>query len=145
MLLYRKSCAHWVPWALSDDHKTADDRCPGNLTWYMHEEERLLSRIVISDKSWIQFHTPETKRQSKAWIQCGKSAPPKLKTHESAGKVMLTLFWDNQGVMLIEYLPSNWSVNKDTYCETLFKLRAAIKRKSMGTLSAGIDSRAPVF
>ncbi len=51
---------------------------------------------------------------------------------------MLTIFWDTEGVLQAEYLPSNWSVNKETYCETLFKLWAAIKRKQLGKLSRGI-------
>lgn len=83
---------------------------------------------------WI----PETKRRSMAWIQRGKSAPTKFKTRESAGKVMLPLFWGSQEVLLAEYLSSNWSANKDSYCKTLFKLRTVIKRERPGKLSVGI-------
>ncbi len=71
-------------------------------------------------------------------IQLGEKAPKKFKIHKSVGKVMLTLFWDTEGVLLAEYLPSNWSVNKETYCETLFKLWVAIKQKRLGQLSRRI-------
>ena len=38
------------------------------------------------------------------WIGPGESAPKKAKTVPSAGKVMDTIFWDSQGILLIDYL-----------------------------------------
>ncbi len=78
------------------------------------------------------------KRQSMTWIQSDESAYKKFKTCKSARNVMLTLFWDTEGVLLAKYLFLNWSVNKETYCETLFKLQAANKRKRLRKLSQRI-------
>ncbi len=67
------------------------------------------------------------------------SVSPKSSEHMSLHVRSCLLFsGGTEGVLLAEYLPSNWSVNKETYCETLFKLQAAIKRKQPGKLSRGI-------
>ncbi|UYV81717.1 hypothetical protein LAZ67_20002107 [Cordylochernes scorpioides] len=58
-----------------------------------------------------------------------ESAPNWAKVTISAGKVMAI------GVLLVDYLPPNTTVNAARYCEVLTKLRAAIKRKRPGLLS----------
>ncbi|UYV80852.1 hypothetical protein LAZ67_19001988 [Cordylochernes scorpioides] len=53
----------------------------------------------------------------------------------SAGKVMAIVLWDCKGVLLVDCLPPNTTVNVARYCEVLTKLRAAIKRKRSRLLS----------
>jgi len=52
---------------------------------------------------------------------------------------MLTLFWDERGVILEHYMPRGSTVTSATY-EDLLKnhLRSAIKSKRRGMLSTGI-------
>ncbi|UYV80436.1 hypothetical protein LAZ67_19000187 [Cordylochernes scorpioides] len=69
------------------------------------------------------------------WKKLEESAPKKAKVTISAGKVMAIVFWDCKGVLLVDYLPPNTTVNAARYCEVLTKLRAAIKRKGPGLLS----------
>ena len=46
------------------------------------------------------------------------------------GKVMLTLFWDERGVILEHYMPRGHTVNSATYSDLLKnRLRPAIKSK----------------
>jgi len=40
----------------------------------------------------------------------GSPPPKKFKVTMSAGKVMATVFWDNQGVILTNYLPKGSTV-----------------------------------
>jgi len=50
---------------------------------------------------------------------------------------MCTVFWDRQGVLLVEFLP--WgTINSAVFCETLKKLRRAIQNKRRGMPSATI-------
>jgi len=51
---------------------------------------------------------------------------------------MCTVFWDRQGVLLVECLPQGTTINSVVYCETLKKLRHAIQNKRRGMLSATI-------
>ncbi|UYV65492.1 hypothetical protein LAZ67_3004512 [Cordylochernes scorpioides] len=103
----------------------------------MHRKnvDQLFIRIVTGDESWVHHSTPETKRQSMVWKKPEESAPKKAKVTISAGKVMAIVFWDCKGVLLVDYLPPNTTVNAARYCEVLTKLRSAIKRKRPGLLS----------
>ena len=52
---------------------------------------------------------------------------------------MLTLFWDERGVILEHYMPRWNNVNSATYADLLKKhLRPAIKSKRHGLLSIGV-------
>lgn len=51
---------------------------------------------------------------------------------------MCTVFWDRQGVLLVDFLPRGQTINTNSYCETRKKLRSAIKNKRRGMLSRGI-------
>ena len=56
----------------------------------------------------------------------------------STRKNMCTVFWDRQGVLLVEFLPQGTTINSAVYCETLKKLRHAIQNKRRGMLSVTI-------
>ncbi|UYV71313.1 hypothetical protein LAZ67_8002588, partial [Cordylochernes scorpioides] len=129
-------CARWLPRLLSENHK--QQRMEAALVFlemYRRDGDQLFSRIVTGDESWVHHSTPETKRQSMVWKKPEESAPKKAKVTISAGKVMAIVFWDCKGVLLVDYLPPNSTVNAARYCEVLNKLRAAIKRKRPGLLS----------
>jgi hypothetical protein len=52
---------------------------------------------VAGDDSWVHHYDPENKRQSKEYHNKGTAVPEKFKTKASAGKVMLTVFWNSEG------------------------------------------------
>jgi len=56
----------------------------------------------------------------------------------SARKIMATVFWDREGVLLVDFLERGSTVNSERYCETLKKLRRAIKNKRRGKLSSKV-------
>ena len=62
---------------------------------------------------------------------------------------MCTVFWDRQGILLIEFLPQGTTINFAVYCETPKKLRLAIQNKRRGMLIAAIlllhDNARPHF
>jgi hypothetical protein len=47
----------------------------------------------------------------------------------SAGKVMLTVFRNSQGVLLPRFQKRGGNVNSASYCEVLLKLQDTIRRK----------------
>ena len=49
---------------------------------------------------------------------------------------MYTVFWDRQGVLLLEFLPQCTTINSAVYCEMLKK--NSIQNKRRGMLSATI-------
>ena len=63
----------------------------------------------------------------------------KFRTKPSAGKVMLTLFWDERGVILERYVPWENTVTSARYAGLLKNhLRPALKSKWCGRLSTGV-------
>ena len=53
----------------------------------------------------------------------------KVQTAPSAGKVMITVFWDSRGVLLLDVLPKGETINSAQYQETLKKLARSIRLK----------------
>ncbi|UYV72496.1 hypothetical protein LAZ67_9003405, partial [Cordylochernes scorpioides] len=136
VLNFRKVCARWVPRLLSENHKQQRmEAARAFLEMHRRDGDQLFSRIVTGDESWVHHSTPETKRQSMAWKKPEERAPKKAKVTIAASKVTAIVFWDCKGVLLVDYLPPNTTVNAARYCEVLTKLRAAIKRKRPGLLS----------
>ena len=52
----------------------------------------------------------------------------KFKSQQSAGKVMVTVFWDSVGVILVDFTSKGATINSDVYIDTLEKLKARIRR-----------------
>lgn len=136
---YRKLCARWVPKLLTDNHKTC--RMGAALTFldrYATEGAEFLKSIVTGDETWIQYDTPETKRQSQEWMHSSSPKRKKVKPTLNKRKIMATVFWDQKGVLLLDFMQPGTTINAAAYCETLQRLRRAIQNKRRGMLTAGI-------
>jgi hypothetical protein len=75
----------------------------------------------MSDKTWIHHFGPETKRQSMEWHHTTSPRKKKLKAVPLASKIMAAVFWDSEGVIIIDVLPRGQTTNSDVYVETLKK------------------------
>ncbi|EYC23391.1 hypothetical protein Y032_0015g2624 [Ancylostoma ceylanicum] len=65
----------------------------------------------------------------------------------TAGKVLATIFWDAEGILLVDYLKENATITGHYYANLLFQLREAIKEKRRGKVTCGIlllQDNAPV-
>ena len=83
------------------------------------------------DETWAHHFDPETKLQSMQWKQ--PTSPPIvnfLKT-ASARKIMASVFWDSEGVLMIDYLERGKTVTGVYYAE-LIRNFAKKLRKSVG-------------
>ncbi|GIX81116.1 hypothetical protein CDAR_64801 [Caerostris darwini] len=56
------------------------------------------------DETWVHHYTPETKPQTKRWVEAGSSAAKKAKSIASAGKIMASVFWVAKEILLNDYL-----------------------------------------
>jgi hypothetical protein len=61
----------------------------------------------------------------------------KFKVTPSSRKVILTVFWDHKGIPLTAFQPQGRTINADSYCNILRKLREAIQRKPPGLTRPG--------
>jgi len=100
------------------------------------EDPSILERIVTSDKTWVHHYDPESKRQSMEWRHPSFPMQKKFKRQPSAKKVMLTLFWDMHGPILVHFQVHGQTVNSANYCAMLQnELKPAIYKKRRGMLS----------
>jgi len=139
-LQYRKICARWVPRMLTDAHKAVR---MGAALMFLERYERdgnvFLDQIVTGDEPWISHNTPTTKLQSMEWRHSqSPNKPHKFKQTASDRKLMATVFWDRQGVLLVDFMPRNTTINAEAYCATLRRLRKAIQNRRRGKHSRGI-------
>ncbi|GBM57008.1 Mariner Mos1 transposase [Araneus ventricosus] len=91
------------------------------------------------DETWVAHVNAETKQQSMAWGHTGSQTRlRKARQTLSARKLMVTVFWDAQGILLIEFMTRGTTINSKVYCRTLKKLKRAIQNKCCGLLSSGV-------
>jgi hypothetical protein len=98
--------------------------CSELLERFGAEGEAFLSRIITDDETWVHHYEPKTKRQSMEWHHPQSPRKKKFKTTPSAGKVMITVFWDIHGVILVDVMGRGETSNSDAYIKTLKKLKA---------------------
>jgi histone-lysine N-methyltransferase SETMAR len=137
---YRNICARWVPRMLADDHRK--ESMGAALTFlerYHRDGDKFLDHIVTGDGTWVSHFTPESKRQSLEWLHPrSPSKPTKFKQTLSTRKIMATVFWDRKGVLLVEFMPQDTTINAESYCATLRRLRYAIENRRRSLLSSGV-------
>ena len=56
----------------------------------------------------------------------------------SAGKVMVTVFWDAKGLIMLDFLPKRSTITGVYYANLLDQLRTTIREKCRGKLSKGV-------
>ena len=100
---YSKVCARWVPRQLTED-KSERVHCCTQLLEHHHGDPTFLERIITGDETWVFDFEPESKRRSMEWCHPTSPRIKKFKAQNSAGKIMATVFWDSQGVILVDFL-----------------------------------------
>jgi len=140
VLQFHKVSARWVPRQLTAELKErCVDACQELLKRFEGEGDGFVERIVTGDETWVHYHQLETKKASKKWRHTSSPNPKKFRTQPSAGKVTLTLFWDERGVILEHYMARGNTVTSATYADLLENhLCPAIKSKRRGRLSTGV-------
>ncbi|GFV76257.1 histone-lysine N-methyltransferase SETMAR [Trichonephila clavipes] len=71
------------------------------------------------------------------WHHTNSPVKVKAKRTISTRKVMATMFWDRHGVLLVEFMQQETTINAAAYCATLTKFRCAIQNKRRGLLTSG--------
>ena len=77
-------------------------------------------------------YIPTTQRQSNnQWIGgiAAQPVPKKLRVQKSAEKVLASIFWDQDGILLIVYLPKGQTINAEYYSSLLVQMNDILKEK----------------
>ena len=108
------------------------------LTKIEANEDSFFGRILTGDETWVYQYDPETKQQSKQWVSRGSAGPIKFKSERSVNKVMATVFWDEEGIVLVDFLQGRKTVTRSYYVDVWKKLRTQVAKKRPGKLHRGI-------
>lgn len=131
-----KLSARWIPRMLTAQQKQIRaDSSLALLHLYNENPEDFVSRVVTGDETWVHHYDPESKQESMQWSDKGSKPPIKARVRASAGKIMLTVFWDCKGIILVDFLPHKQTINAQYYIEIIRRLRVAIVEKRRGLMT----------
>ena len=116
---YSKVCESWLPRQLTEAHKQFRLEACSELLEYCHSDKTFLQRIVTGDETWVHHFEPESKRASMEWRHPTSPRSNKFISQQSAGKVMVTVFWDSVGVILVDFMSRKATINSGVYIDTL--------------------------
>ena len=102
------------------------------------DKSKFLKKLITQDETWVYHYDPETKAQSMQWKHLDSPPPKKTRVQPSAGKVILTVFWDQDGVVMTDFLAKGTKISGAHHASLLSKLTKAIKFKRLGKNSKGI-------
>jgi len=57
---------------------------------------------------------------------------PKIPVQKSAAEVLSSIFWDQDGILLIDYLPKGQTINAEYYSSLLVQLKDILKENAAG-------------
>ena len=134
-----KLTSRWVPKSLSDEQMAIRASVySALLKRFRSKEDDSRSRLVTVNETWVHYYEPENKAQSRQSVGPGSPRPKKFKTQPSVGKVMATLFWDAQCVIMLDFLAKKSTITVAYYANSLDQLRTVIREKRRDKLSKGI-------
>jgi len=90
------------------------------------------------DVIWLYHYDSETKQQSVEWRHNGSPRPKKFLVQKSAGKSLASIFWDQDGILLIDYLPKGQTINAEHYSSLLVQLKDTLKEKGRGKVTKAV-------
>jgi len=128
----RKLSAKWVPECLNVEQKR--QRCQSSdQIWNFLGAIQMISyraRLVTMDETWLYHYDPGTKQQSVKWRVSGSPRPKVFRVQKSAGKFLFSIFWDQDGILLIDYVPKGQTINAEYYSTLLVQLKDILKENA---------------
>jgi len=72
-------------------------------------------RLVTIEETWRYHYEPETKQQTMEWRYSDLPRSQKFRVQKSAEKKFASIFWDQDSILLIDYLPKDQTINAEYY------------------------------
>jgi len=132
----RKLSAKCVPKCLNADKKFQCCRSSEQLLkFFRRDPNDFLSRLVTTDETWLYHYDPGTKQQLMEWRH---SSSPRPQSARSAGKVLASIVWDQDGILPIDYLTKGQTINAEYYSSLLVQLKDILKEKRRGKVTKAV-------
>ena len=87
-----------------------------------------------------EFTTTNPLRQLEAKVlkRLSEQTLTRLRQERSAGKIMMIIFWDKDGILFTKYLPCGTTINRPCYASIIERLRSLIVEKGRGKVNHGV-------
>ena len=103
-LKMQKVSARWVPRMLTDENKAPHvAMCQAMLSRDKGMNSAFFSSVFTMDETWMPIFNHETIRQLAQWKHTDSPPPKKFWVTASAEKMMVAMFWDSEGMILIAF------------------------------------------
>jgi len=125
----RQVSAKFVPRVLTVEQKQQHMSISLELHNCAVSDSSFLGNVIMGDAIWVYGYDTETRVQSSQWKS--PSSPCAKKAHQSRPniKVMMTVFFDHDGIVRAEFVPRNTKVNSEYYRGLKECLRNDVCRK----------------
>ncbi len=89
----------------------------------------LCNWIMTIDETYIHCYDPKTRHGSMEWLAAGVNRPQKALHERTVWKLLLTVFWDSNGVIFRHFLPENTHMTAVCYVWVLRLFKRAVRRR----------------
>ena len=79
-------------------------------------DNRFIKKLITCDEKWIYYNNPDTKY---IWLDKNSPADQVPKMERFQKKVMLSVWWNYEGVIHFELLPDGDTINSDVYIQQI--------------------------
>ncbi|UYV63842.1 hypothetical protein LAZ67_2005793 [Cordylochernes scorpioides] len=117
-----------VPKDLTFDQKNARKETASLNLEATTDDPELLKRVITGDETWIYGFDSKTTQQASEWRFKNEPRPKKARKAQSKVEVMLTVFFDYQGIV-VEFQQQGSTITADSYLGVLRRLKEAIRQK----------------
>ena len=126
-----RKVGHWVPYELKPkDVERRFFTCEQLLE--RHKRKSFLHRIVTGDEKWVHYDNP--KRRA-TYGYPGHASVSTAVQNIHGLKLMLCIWWDQQGVVYYELLQPGETITGEVYRRQLMRLSRALKEKRPETVT----------
>jgi [histone H3]-lysine36 N-dimethyltransferase SETMAR len=89
-------------------------------------DDRFWRHIVTSDEKWIYL---VNHNREKCWVPKGQYPPSVPRQSRFARKILLSVWWNFEGILHFELVPNSKAINAELYCQQLDRVYDALKLK----------------
>jgi len=109
-----------------------------NLEFFRHDPSDFLSCLVTMDETWSYHYDPEINQQSMEWRHRGSAHPKNIPNAKIHWKVLVSIFWEQDGILHIDYPPKGQTISADCYSHLLVQLKDILKKKRHGKITKDV-------
>jgi [histone H3]-lysine36 N-dimethyltransferase SETMAR len=89
-------------------------------------DHRFWRRIVTGDEKWVFLRNPDNRKQ---WVPRGQDTQAQVKQDRFGKKVMLSVWWNVDGILHFELVPEGRAVTGVLYAEQLERVHVILVQK----------------